>query len=64
MRAKGGVIMNFSSLVLNDHRSKKIYRPQMIVDVDMSGAIFISDDLVFTENADLGKVFEHHVKLA
>ena len=36
----------------------------MIVDVDMSGAIFISDDLLFTENADLGKVFEHHVKLA
>ena len=36
----------------------------MIVDVDMSGAIFISDDLVFTENVDLGKVFEHHVKLA
>ena len=35
----------------------------MIVDVDMSGAIFIPDDLVFIENADLGKVFEHHVKL-
>ena len=27
----------------------------MIVDVYMSGAIFISDYLVFTENADLRK---------
>ena len=45
----GLVIMNFWSIVLDDHRSKKTYRPQMIVDVDMSGAIFISDDLVFTE---------------
>ena len=30
----------------------------------MPGAIFISDDLVFTENADSGNVYEHHVKLA
>ena len=36
----------------------------MIVDVYMSGAIFISDYLVFTENADLRKVYQHHVKLA
>ena len=41
---KGGVVghQNFWSIVLDDHWSKKIYRPKTIF---LSGATFISDDL-------------------
>ena len=41
-RERGGVITNFWSIVLDDHWSKKIYRPKMIVDVRWSCFLFLS----------------------